>query len=140
MRGHIYSSHKEQVLLETDLFFGCPAQMTEGCEAIAKASTNHMVSHVTAMHPLLCGKPEYSGNALQKRMDLVIKMDQRRVRVGETLDGLLEDCVESNSDKKMQRYLWKYLCPDQDCSVMYWVRDYMVWHIGADHQPLWNTA
>ncbi|XP_055344068.1 uncharacterized protein LOC129592128 [Paramacrobiotus metropolitanus] len=61
MRIHIFIVHKSQVRRETDVFFGCPAQVTEGCEAIARCNTKDMISHVKAVHPLLCGKPGCSG-------------------------------------------------------------------------------
>ncbi|XP_055344184.1 uncharacterized protein LOC129592230 [Paramacrobiotus metropolitanus] len=136
IKSHIAVAHEEQVRMETDLFFGCPAP---GCNDIAMAETKHMVSHVKAMHPLLCGKPDYSENALQNRRDLIMDMDRRRVLVRETLDGSLEKCEDCCSDK-MHRHFCKYSCPVPDCSVEYWDREYMVWHIGADHQNRWNIA
>ncbi|XP_055344137.1 uncharacterized protein LOC129592187 isoform X2 [Paramacrobiotus metropolitanus] len=62
MRIHIFIVHKSQVRRETDVFFGCPAQ---GCEAIARCNTKDMISHVKAVHPLLCGKPGCSETALE---------------------------------------------------------------------------
>ncbi|XP_055344148.1 uncharacterized protein LOC129592198 [Paramacrobiotus metropolitanus] len=140
IRSHICTVHLEQVPMQTDLYFGCPAP---GCKDIVKSNTNLIISHVKAMHPSLCGRPDYSQNALQKRERMIMEMDSGSVRVSQTLDDSSEDSDDSSPDSEKEeytRYLYKYSCPAEGCTVVYWDRDYMIWHIGADHQKIWTTA
>ncbi|XP_055356537.1 uncharacterized protein LOC129601697 isoform X2 [Paramacrobiotus metropolitanus] len=123
---HVKTQHGGRCALPTKLYHAC-ADLK--CPVQVFGPFHLMDAHIQAVHPHLLGLA-YSETALQARARLEAQVTGQRI--GEALSSSVD------TEPTPGRFLVGYDCPVAKCLVCYTNRDYMLWHIGADHQDEWN--
>ncbi|XP_055334663.1 uncharacterized protein LOC129585814 isoform X2 [Paramacrobiotus metropolitanus] len=136
---HMLTEHGKQYDMFTSFFHECP-----GCGRLINAVDKQLESHVKAMHEELLRKGrdciKYSEQAMKNLKALEDRIPA--AVIGEAITNGLQPSDGSKGTAKM--YLQRYTCPMKPCDKVFLgdgcERDYMVWHIRADHRDDWNVA
>ncbi|XP_055354726.1 uncharacterized protein LOC129600278 [Paramacrobiotus metropolitanus] len=128
MHAHLIMQHRQRcVPLPTQVYHACA---DAECPVQVFSLYDMMDSHIKAVHPQLFGA-EYTETALQGRAKLEAQV------TGQCIGEAVNTSVDSEESE--DSYLFHFTCPVPGCLVSHSERDYMLWHIGADHEKDWNT-
>ncbi|XP_055354724.1 uncharacterized protein LOC129600276 isoform X2 [Paramacrobiotus metropolitanus] len=128
MFAHLMMQHRGRcAALATQVYHACA---DPECLVQLFEPYHLMDSHIKAAHPHLLGLA-YKETALQERAKLEALV--RGQCIGEALNTSVD------SEESEDSYLFHFTCPVQGCRVCHSERDYMLWHIGADHEKDWNV-
>ncbi|XP_055336928.1 uncharacterized protein LOC129587287 isoform X2 [Paramacrobiotus metropolitanus] len=136
VQHHLWTQHESRFDPGTNFYIQCPA--TEVCQEMVYAGDHQLESHVKALHPEMLGwSADYSEAAKKYRKALEDQIPT--ARIGEALTN-----HSLPPDDASQLFLHFYKCPVATCDTAFLgekrQRDYMVWHVGAQHRDVWNVA
>ncbi|XP_055349072.1 uncharacterized protein LOC129595961 [Paramacrobiotus metropolitanus] len=126
MKAHLKTQHRRRCALPTQVYHACA---DPECPVQVFAPYHLIDRHIKAVHPQLLHLA-FSEEAKQERARLESQV------AGQCIGEALSSCVDSEDSP--DRFLFNYNCPLQGCRVSYSERDYILWHIGADHEKDWN--
>ncbi|XP_055330974.1 uncharacterized protein LOC129583263 isoform X2 [Paramacrobiotus metropolitanus] len=136
LHGHLLAEHRIFFKTPTDFYHGCPAA-AQDCKVETRARDRQMEAHIKAVHPQLLGlTAQYPPAAEQERARLECMAVEEAECVGESISRGVDTEDAATNDP----FLYDYHCPVGKCQVNYSQRDYIFWHIGADHEKDWNPA
>ncbi|XP_055337042.1 uncharacterized protein LOC129587357 isoform X2 [Paramacrobiotus metropolitanus] len=133
---HMWTEHEKRFEADTTFFHECPE-----CKALISASNEQLESHVKALHPQLLGlSADYSETAKQnlKKLEEQIAPDC----IGGALTNGLQ--ASDGGDGTAALFMRRYTCPVETCDTVFMgykgsEREYMLWHVRAEHRDLWNA-
>ncbi|XP_055349071.1 uncharacterized protein LOC129595960 [Paramacrobiotus metropolitanus] len=132
---HLLAAHRRLFRMPTKLFHGCPADARD-CSVVTWAPDHQVEVHVKAVHPQLLGlTTDYLETAKQERA----RLERLAVETAECVGESLSRAVDTEDAAENEPFIFDYHCPVLGCRVEHHQRDYIVWHIGADHRDKWNN-